>query len=142
MPLPAPTMPLSHQFAYLVLLGLPIASVAWTVTHEEVFREPREWCKTKSERCRSVAQRKFFYLFTCEYCFSHYVTALILVMTRFQLLYSGWRGYVLAEFALVWVANAYLGFFNRLRLDIKHENVSIAVEQTKVEESPPQLLKR
>jgi hypothetical protein len=134
--LPLP-MSLSHQFAYLVLLALPVACVSWTVTHEEVFREPREWCKTRSEACRSVAQRKFFYLFTCEYCFSHYVSALVLVMTRFQILYGGWRGYVLAEFALVWMANTYMSFFNRLRLDIKHENVTIAVEQNKVEESSP-----
>jgi hypothetical protein len=130
-------MSLSHQFAYLVLLALPIACASWTVTHEEVFREPRDWCKEKSQRCRSVAQRKFFYLFTCEYCFSHYVAALVLVMTRFQMLYDGWRGYVLAEFALVWLANAYMSSFNRLRLDIKHENVTIAVEQNKVEESSP-----
>jgi hypothetical protein len=134
--LPLP-MSLSHQFAYLVLLALPIACVSWTVTHEEVFREPRDWCKEKSQRCRSLTQRKFFYLFTCEYCFSHYVTALVLVMTRFQMLYDGWRGYVLAEFALVWLANAYMSSFNRLRLDIKHENVTIAVEQNKVEESSP-----
>lgn len=134
--LPLP-ISLSHQFAYLVLLALPVACVSWTVTHEEVFREPREWCRTRSEACRSVAQRKFFYLFTCEYCFSHYVSALVLVMTRFQMLYDGWRGYVLAEFALVWMANIYMSFFNRLRLDIKHENVTIAVEQNKVEESTP-----
>jgi hypothetical protein len=137
MNLPLLPMSLSHQFAYLVLLALPIACASWTVTHEEVFREPRDWCKEKSQRCRSVAQRKFFYLFTCEYCFSHYVAALVLVMTRFQMLYDGWRGYVLAEFALVWLANAYMSSFNRLRLDIKHENVTIAVEQNKVEESSP-----
>jgi len=130
-------MPLSHQFAYLVLLALPIASISWTVTHEEVFREPREWCKSKSQACKKVVQRKFFYLFTCEYCFSHYVTALVLIITRFTLLYEGWRGYVLAEFALVWLANTYMSFFNRLRLDIKHENVAIAVEQTRIEESAP-----
>jgi hypothetical protein len=137
MNLPLLPMSLSHQFAYLVLLALPIACASWTVTHEEVFREPRDWCKEKSQRCRSAAQRKFFYLFTCEYCFSHYVSALVLVMTRFQMLYDGWRGYVLAEFALVWLANAYMSSFNRLRLDIKHENVTIAVEQNKVEESSP-----
>jgi hypothetical protein len=102
-----------------------------------VLREPRDWCKEKSQRCRSLTQRKFFYLFTCEYCFSHYVSALVLVMTRFQMLYDGWRGYVLAEFALVWLANAYMSCLNRLRLDIKHENVAIAVEQNKVEESLP-----
>jgi hypothetical protein len=135
MSFPSPAMSLSHQFAYLVLLALPIACVSWTVTHEEVLREPREWCRSKSEVCRSAAQRKFFYLFTCEYCFSHYVAALVLGVTRFQMLYAGWRGYVLAEFALVWLANIYMSFFNRLRLDIKHENVTIAVEQNKVEES-------
>lgn len=128
-------MTLSHQFAYLVLLALPIACVSWTVTHEEVFREPREWCKDRSQACQKLVQRKFFYLFTCEYCFSHYVTALVLIITRFTLLYDGWRGYVLVEFALVWLANIYMSFFNRLRLDIKHENVSIAVEQAEVEQS-------
>ncbi len=128
-------MTLSHQFAYLILLALPIACMSWTVTHEEVFREPREFCKERSQACRKLVERKFFYLFTCEYCFSHYVTALVLVITRFTLLYDGWRGYVLAEFALVWLANIYMSFFNRLRLDIKHENVTIAVEQAEVEQS-------
>jgi hypothetical protein len=78
-------------------------------------------------------QRKFFYLFTCEYCFSHYVAAFFLFFTRFHLLHDDWRGYVIAWFALVWIANVYMSLFNRLRLDIKHENVTIAVEQTEVE---------
>ena len=120
------SMSLGHQFAYLLLLALPIACASWTVTHEEVFREPREWCKAKSQDCKPLPARKFFYLFTCEYCFSHYVTAFFLVITRFQMLYDGWRGYLIAWFALVWVANIYMSFFNRLRLDIKHENVEIA----------------
>ena len=123
---------LSHQLGLLLLLALPIGCMSWTVTHEEVFREPREFCKRKSQDCRSVSQRKFFYLFTCEYCFSHYVTAAVLVFARFQLLYDGWRGYVLAEFALVFLANMYMSLYNRLRLDIKHENVAIAVEQKQV----------
>jgi hypothetical protein len=122
-------MALSHQFAFLVLLALPVASVSWTVTHEEVFREPREFCKQKSETCRPTAVRKFFYLFTCEYCFSHYVAAFFLVVTRFTLLYDGWRGYMIAWFALVWVANVYMSGFSRLRLEIKHENVEIAAVQ-------------
>jgi hypothetical protein len=132
-------MSLSRQFAYLFLLALPIACVAWTVTHEEVFREPREWCKEKSENCHPLPVRKFFYLFTCEYCFSHYVAAFFLLITRFQMLYDGWRGYLISWFALVWVANIYMSFFNRLRLDIKHENVTIATDQIvkeKVEAQP------
>lgn len=122
--------PLLHQAAVLLLLAIPIACAAWTVTHEEVFREPREFCKACSEKGRSVFVRKFFYLFTCEYCFSHYVSALALWLFRFHLLYTGWRGYIVAWFALVWIANVYMSLFNRLRLDIKHENVAIAVEQT------------
>lgn len=46
------------------------------------------------------------------------------------MLYQGWRGFVVAEFALVWIANIYMSAYNRLRLEIKAENLSIA-EQTK-----------
>ena len=122
--------PLSHQFSFLLLLALAVACVSWTITHEEVFREPREFCKHKSRSCKSFYQRKFFYLFTCEYCFSHYVTALFLLVTHFQMLYQGWAGFVISEFALVWIANVYMGAYNRLRLEIKAENISIA-EQSK-----------
>ena len=124
-------MPVITQFAYLLLLALPIACVSWTVTHEEVFREPREFCKEKAQDCKPLPLRKFFYLFTCEYCFSHYVAAAFLAITRFTMLYSGWRGYLVSWFALVWMANVYMGIFNRLRLDIKHENVSIATDEAK-----------
>lgn len=127
-------MTLQRQFAYLFLLAIPIACVAWTVTHEEVFREPREFCKDRSQNRRPLFARKFFYLFTCEYCFSHYVAAFFLLITQFQMLYDGWRGYLIAWFSLVWVANIYMSFFNRLRLDIKHESVTIAVDQATVEE--------
>ena len=126
---------LSQQAGVLLLLAIPIACISWTVTHEEVFREPRDYCKEKSQKEGSLPKRKFFYLFTCEYCFSHYVTAAILLISRFQLLYAGWRGYLFSEFALVFVANVYMSLFNRLRLEIKHENVTIAVEQKQVPNS-------
>jgi hypothetical protein len=118
-------MPLGLQIAWLFILAVPIACVAWTVTHEEVFREPREYCAQKSESCRRLVERKFFYLFTCEYCFSHYVTAVFLIITRYKLLYDDWRGYLIAGFALVWVANQYMSLYGRLRLDIKRERVEI-----------------
>src|SRR5688572_19042259 len=103
-------MPLRIQLAWLLILALPVASIAWTVTHEEVFREPREWCENRSRSARSFALRKFFYLFTCEYCFSHYVAAFVLMITGFTMLYPAgdWRGYLVAWFALVWVANVYI----------------------------------
>jgi hypothetical protein len=129
---------LTHQTAMLLLLALPVACVSWTVTHEEVFREPREYCKRKSQHARALSQRKFFYLFTCEYCFSHYVAALALLLFRFQLVFAGWRGYLIAWFGLIWIANVYISLFNRLRLEIKHENVAIAVEETTLPPKPSQ----
>ena len=128
-------IPLLHQLGVLLFLALPVACASWTVTHEEVFREPREFCKKKSETCGSLPKRKFFYLFTCEYCFSHYVSAFALVLFRFQLLYEGWRGYIVAWVALVWIANVYMSVFHHRRVEIKHENVAIAVEQ---KELPPE----
>ena len=133
--------PLSHQAAMLLILAAPVACAAWTVTHEEVFRESREFCKEKSQSEKALPKRKFFYLFTCEYCFSHYVAALALLLFQFRLLYAGWRGYAISWFALVWVANVYMNLYNRLRLDIKHENVSIAVEQVALPADSPQAAK-
>jgi hypothetical protein len=118
-------IPLSQQIVALFILAIPIASIAWTVTHEEIFREPRDWCVQKSKACRSLLERKLFYLVTCEFCFSHYVTVAFLFITRYKLLYPGWRGYVIAGFSLVWVANIYMSIFGRLRLEIKRERVEI-----------------
>jgi hypothetical protein len=123
------SFPLRVQLGWLLMLAIPVACVAWTVTHEEVFREPREYCVEQTRKARSVSRRKFFYLFTCEYCFSHYVAAAFIVVTRFRMLYQGWRGYMVALFALVWVANQYMSIYNRLRLDIKHENLEIKVQE-------------
>ena len=131
-------MTLGLQVAWLLILGVPIASVAWTVTHEEVFREPRQYCQRECDRAQSILVRKFFYLFTCEYCFSHCVAAGFLLLTRFKLLFQDWRGYILSFFALVWVANQYMSIdnsiYNRLRLDIKHEQVEIKAEEGTVEQ--------
>ncbi len=118
-----------NQFVTLFVLAIPIACIAWTVTHEEVFREPREWCERKSKTSPALYQRKFFYLFTCEYCFSHYVALFFIFITRFTLLYADWRGYLIAFFSLVWIANLYMSLFGRLRLDIKHERVEIAAKE-------------
>ena len=106
------------QILWLFMLGIPVACVAWTVTHEEVFREPREYCQRKSQDCGKILQRKFFYLFTCEYCFSHYVTLFFLLLTGFKLLLDDWRGYLIAFFAVVFIANIYMNFFSHLRVEI------------------------
>ena len=124
-------MSLANQIIWLFILALPIASVAWTITHEEIFREPRDYCKQQSTS-GAVGRRKFFYVFTCEYCLSHYVTITFLIITRYKLLFQDWRGYLLALFALVWIANQYMSIFARLRLDIQHERIEIKADEQQV----------
>lgn len=119
-----------QQIVWLFVLAVPVACVAWTITHEEVFREPREYCKKCSQNCSNLAARKFFYLFTCEYCFSHYVTAVFLIITRYRLLLDGWRGYLLSFFATVFVANMYMSLFSRLRVDIRSERAAADLKET------------
>ncbi|HWY55380.1 MAG TPA: hypothetical protein VNZ03_13000 [Terriglobales bacterium] len=80
-----------------------------------------------SESANGLLQRKFFYLFTCEYCFSHYVAAIFLVITRFKLLYPDWRGYLISWFALVWLSNVYMALFANIRLDIHSEGCLAAL---------------
>src|SRR5215217_3363955 len=122
-------MDLHLQILYLFFIAIPIACIAWTVTHEEVFREPREFCVRKSKECQKLFQRKFFYLFTCEYCFSHYVTIIFLFITKYKLLYDDWRGYLFAGFSLVWVANFYMSLFGRIRIDIKKDRLEANLKE-------------
>ena len=119
-----------RQIAVLFILALPIASIAWTVTHEDVFREPREWCQKRSRSSPHLVGRKLFYLVTCEYCFSHYVTGFFLIITDYKLLFDDWRGYLIAGFALVWVANIYMSLFARLRLEIREERIELAAAES------------
>lgn len=127
-------MNLPTQVLCLFVLALPIASVAWTITHEEVLREFRDYCVKESNTCRRIYERKFFYLFTCEYCFSHYVTAAFLLITRFKLVFPDWRGYLIAEFSLVWIANVYMGLFGTIRLGIKKDRIEISTKEAAIDQ--------
>jgi len=118
-------MTIKMQICWLIILAMPIACVAWTITHEEVFREPREYFTKRCETGKTLLERKFFYLFTCEYCFSHYITILALIFTGYKLLLDDWRGYVIAGFALVWVANIYMSLFGLIRLGMKKDRTQI-----------------
>jgi hypothetical protein len=122
-------MPLHMQAFWLFILAIPIATVSWTITHEEVFRELREYCHDRSECSESVFKRKLFYVFTCEYCLSHWVALFFVLFTGYHLLLDDWRGIVIALFALVWVANFYMSAFGRLRLGIKAERKEIEMRE-------------
>lgn len=118
-------MDITIQLVWLFVLAIPIACISWTVTHEEIFKEPREWCVKHSKNDRNLLSRKAFYLFTCEYCFSHYVTLVFLILCNYKLLLNDWRGYILAGFSLVFLANVYMSLFALLRQTIKKEKVEI-----------------
>jgi hypothetical protein len=120
---------LAVQLVWLFVLALPVATIAWTITHEEIFREPRDWAAARSRTAPSVLARKFYYICTCEYCFSHYVGAGFIALTQFQLLLADWRGYLIAWFAVVAVANLYLSLYGRLRVDIKSEGLEAKVKE-------------
>ena len=115
----------NEQIRWLFILPLVIACISWTITHEEVFKEAREYCACKSKTCRNFIYRKFFYLFTCEYCFSHYVTLFILYISDYKLLYPDWKGYFIAGFALVWISNIYMSLQLLLRKFIAKEKAEI-----------------
>ena len=125
-----------EQLAWLFILPIPIASISWTVTHEEIFREPRDYCERRTRTCRTLLARKLFYIPTCEYCFSHYVTLLFLFLTGYHLLLADWRGAVIAFFAVTAIANVYLSLYGRLRVDIKSERVQIAEVEKRISDGP------
>ena len=108
---------------------MPVAAVAWTITHEEVFREVRDYCLRRSEDAPSLLARKFFYVFTCEYCFSHYVVVVVLLFSQFRLLFDDWRGYVVSGLSIVWIANHYMSLFGRIRIGIKSERIDVSLKE-------------
>ena len=114
-------MPRAEQIYTLIILSLVVASISWTVTQEEVFKEFHDYCARCSDSSQNLLARKFFYLFTCEYCFSHWVTMGVLIVSGFKLLFDDWRGYLVAFACLVWTANVYMNLYLRIRVDIRTE---------------------
>lgn len=123
---------LNEQIIHLFLLAMAIACIAWTITHEEVFREPREFCQRRAKEGKTIWVRKFFYLFTCEYCFSHYVTLFFLIITKYHLLFADWRGYLIGFFSLVWIANIYMSLFGFIRVGMKVENIEAKIKEVEL----------
>lgn len=122
-------MTLTEQLIWLFVIAIPVACVAWTVTHEDLFKESHEYCRKRSIEAKSLLSRKFFYLLTCEYCFSHYVTIFFLIVTQFRLLFDDWRGYLIAGFAIVWIANVYMSLYALIKIDIRKERIITQKEE-------------
>ncbi len=89
-------------------------------------------CVRKAKTSKTLFQRKFFYVFTCEYCFSHYVTLIFLFITQYHLLLADWRGYLIGGFALVWIANIYMSIYDFIRVGKKKEKMEADMEEMKL----------
>lgn len=120
---------LIQQIIWLFILAMPVACISWTFTHEEVFREVHNYCLECSKKRKTIIGRKFFYLLTCEYCFSHYITLILLFFTKFQLLFSDWRGYIISGFSLVWIANFYMSYYAGIRVRLKADRVEAELKE-------------
>jgi hypothetical protein len=55
------------------------------------------------------------------------VTVAILCFTGYKLLLPDWRGYIIAGFSLVWIANVYMSLFGLIKQDINKEKMEIKV---------------
>jgi hypothetical protein len=61
------------------------------------------------------------------------VTLAVLAVTGYRLMYDDWRGVFIAFFSLVFVANAYLNLYARLRVDITSEKKDIEMKEKEIE---------
>jgi hypothetical protein len=58
----------------------------------------------------------------------------MLIMTKYTLLYEGWRGYLIAGFTIVWIANVYMSVYNLIRIDLKKNKLIAKKEEQNLEE--------
>ncbi len=125
---------MTNEIIQLFIYSLVIACIAWTVTHEEIFREARDYCANQASTSKSFFRKKFFYVFTCEYCFSHWVTMLFLLLTGYKLILHDWRGYIISGFSLVFIANIYMTIFALLRQGLKKERIEASIKDEELRE--------
>jgi hypothetical protein len=110
------------QMIFALLLAIPVASIVWTFTQEEVFKEVRDSLKAYQKRhADSFWRQKLAYLPTCPYCLSHYVAAVFIAVFNFHMLADDWRGYVVSLFTLVLVTNLYVSLYNLVRVALRRQ---------------------
>lgn len=117
----------------LLALSAVVAVVSWTATHEEIFREPREYCAAQANGDCPWWKRKFFYVFTCPFCLSHYVAAALIFVVDYRLIYPGLDGRFVAWYALVAIANVFTSLYRWLRLRGKLLEVQVQLGQQTLE---------
>ena len=118
-------------------LAVPVAIIARACATEEICREPREFCLRRHEfyrqRCHescdvslaarttAFALQKLFYVPTCEYCLSFWISLAVVLVADYRMFFDDWRGVALACFVVMGVANVYLSLFSNLRVDSRKD---------------------
>ena len=57
----------------------------------------------------------------------------MLIITGYKLLLDDWRGYLIAGFALVFIANIYMSLFALIRVDLKKVGIEASLEEAQKE---------
>jgi hypothetical protein len=60
------------------------------------------------------------------------VTALLLLVTRYKLLYSDWRGFLISGLSLIWMANIYMSLFFLIRTDLKIDGLKSKIKESEL----------
>ncbi|HJT34433.1 MAG TPA: hypothetical protein VJ783_20545 [Pirellulales bacterium] len=118
-------------------LAAPVAIIVRACTTEEICREPREYCEARQafyreqlhaadhaslgRRAAYLVLQKLFYIPTCEYCFSFWVSLALVVIAGYRIHFDDWRGLALATFVVMGVANVYMSAFSQLRVDSRKD---------------------
>jgi hypothetical protein len=121
-------------------LAAPVAIIVRACTTEEVFRQPREFCAARhrqygdllrrrdsasmAERARLFVLEKACYVPTCDFCLSFWLSLVVVWIADYALFFEGWRGFALATFVVMGVANVYLSVFSHLRVDLRKQRAT------------------
>jgi hypothetical protein len=120
------------QVLLLFLLAIPVACASWTITHEEIFKELHEFCLHHSQSCKRIYQQILLCV-DVRILPESLCDAALLIITEYRLVYDSWRGYLMADLSIVWIANFYMAIFGRLRLELKSQKLEIAEGERRAE---------
>jgi hypothetical protein len=82
--------------AEVVWLSLVTSSISYTVTETKLFKTPREWVQKKWSRGE---------VFSCGYCFGHWVAFALVAIYRPRLFEIWWPlDYLLTALVIAWLS--------------------------------------
>jgi len=101
------TISLLTMLWHMIMLSLAVSAMSITVTKSSLFRGFRLSLKSKSEFLGKM--------FSCSYCFSHWISALVIIgfHTQFVMIGGPIDNYAISIFALIALSNIITGIILR-----------------------------